>query len=68
VKLNGTHLLMLYTDDNILGGSVHTVKESEGALIVASKHTGLKVNANNTKYMVMYLDQNAGRNHNIKID
>ena len=34
---------------------------------MASKEIGLVVNADKTKYMVMYLDQNAGRSHNIKI-
>jgi hypothetical protein len=29
---------------------------------------GLEVNADKTKYMVMSRDQNAGRNHNIRID
>jgi len=29
------------------------------ALVVASKHTALEVNANKTKYMVMSQDQNA---------
>jgi len=29
LKLNGTHQLLVYADDvNILGGSVHTVKET----------------------------------------
>ena len=36
-------------------------------MVVASKEIGLVVNADKTKYMVMYLDQNAGRSHNIKI-
>jgi len=37
LKLNGTHQLLVYTDDvNILGGSVHTVKENAEDLIVAS--------------------------------
>jgi len=54
VKLNGTHQLLVYADDvNILGGSVHAVKENAEALIVASKETGLEVNAYKTKYMVM---------------
>jgi len=48
-------------------GSVRTIKNTE-ALVVASKETGLEVNADKTKYMVMIRDQNAGRNHNIKID
>jgi retron-type reverse transcriptase len=33
--LNGTHQLLAYADDvNILGGSVHTVKENAKALVV----------------------------------
>ena len=38
------------------------------ALVTASKETGLEVNADKTKYMVMSRDQNAGRCHNIMID
>jgi len=35
-KLNGTHQLMVYADDiDIFGGSIHTVKENEEALVVA---------------------------------
>jgi len=38
LKLNGTHQLLAYADDvNILGGSVHTVKENAEAMVVASK-------------------------------
>ena len=65
LKLYGTHQLLVYADDNILGGRVHTRKKS---LVVASKETGLEVNADKTKYTVMSRDQNAGRNHNIKTD
>jgi len=69
LKLSGTHHLLAYADDvNILGGSVHSVKEKAEALVVASKETGLEINAEKTKYMVMYRDQNAGRSHSIKID
>ena len=69
LKLNGTHQLLVYANDvNILGGSVHTIKEIVGALVVASKETELEVNADKTKYMVMSWDQNAGRSHSIKID
>jgi hypothetical protein len=35
---------------NILGGSVHTIKENAEVLLVASKETGLEVNADKTKY------------------
>ena len=38
LQLNGTHQLLVYPDDvNILGGSVHTIKENAEALIVANK-------------------------------
>ena len=54
LKLNGTHHLLVYADDvNILGGSIHTVKENAEALVVATKEIGLEVNADKTKYMVM---------------
>ena len=45
-----------------------TIKENAEALIVASKETGLEVNADKTKYMVVSRDQNTGRSHNIKTD
>ena len=69
LKLNGTHQLLDYADDvNMLEGSIHTVKENAGALIVASKKNRLEVNAGKTKYKVMSQDQNAGRSHNMKFD
>ena len=37
----------------MLSGSVHTKKENAETLIVATKETGLEVNADKTKYMVM---------------
>jgi hypothetical protein len=52
----------------MLGGSIHTIKKNTEALMVASKEIGLEVNAEKTKYMVMCREQNAGQNHNIKID
>ena len=37
LKLNGTHQLLVYADDvNILGGTVHSIKENAEALIAAS--------------------------------
>ena len=36
--------------------------------MVASKETGLEVNDDKTKYVVLSQDQNAGRSHNIKTD
>ena len=69
LKLNGTHQLLVYAEDvNILGGSVHTVKENTECLVAATKEIGLEVNADKTKYMVMARDQNAGRSNSIKND
>jgi len=69
LKLNGTRQLLACVDDvNILGGSVHTIEENAETLIVASKETGLEVNADKMKYMVMSRDHNAGRSHSIKTD
>jgi len=46
-KLNGTHHLLFYAnDDNILDGSVHTLKKNTGALVVASKENGVEINVN----------------------
>jgi len=54
LKLNGTHQLLAYTEDiNMLGGSVHTVKENADALVVSSKEIGLEVNVDITEYLVM---------------
>ena len=42
MKLNGTHQLLAYADDvNILGGSIHTVKENAETLVAAAR-TGSK--------------------------
>ena len=69
LKLNGTHQLLAYADDdNILGGSVLTVKQNAEALVVATKEIELEVNADKTEYMIMSRDQNAGRSHSMKID
>ena len=57
LKLNGTHQLLAYADDvNILGGSIHTLKENAEA---ANREIELEVNADKIKYIVMSRDQNA---------
>jgi hypothetical protein len=41
LKLNGTHQLLAYANYvNVLGGSVNTVKENAGVLVVATQETG----------------------------
>jgi len=47
---------------------VCTIKENRKALVVASKQTGLEVNADKTKYMVMSRDQKAVRSHSMKTE
>ena len=69
MKLNGTHQILAYADDvNILGGSIHTLKENAEALVAANSGIVLEVNADETKNMVMSRDQNAGRIHSLRID
>jgi hypothetical protein len=54
LKLNGTHHLLLYADEiNTLGGTVHTLMANAEAFVVASNESGLKVNVDYTKCMVM---------------
>ena len=55
-------------DVNILGGSIHAVKENAEALVVAAKEIGLEANADKTKYIVMSRNQTAGRTHSMKTD
>jgi hypothetical protein len=65
LKLNGKQQLLDYADDgNMLSRSERTIKKNTEALVVASKETGLEVNAEKTKYMFMSRDQAAGRSHN----
>jgi len=60
---------LVYADDiNMMGGSVSTMKENRESFVAACKETGLEVNADKTKYMVISRDQNSGRSHNIKTD
>jgi hypothetical protein len=54
LKLNGTYHLLVYADDvNVFCGSVHTLENNKDALVVASMETGLEVNADKTKSVVM---------------
>ena len=42
LKLNGTHQLLAYAVDvNILGGSIHTLKENAEALVAATREIGV---------------------------
>ena len=41
LKINYTRQLLVYANDNILGGSLHTVKKNAESLLVASLEIGL---------------------------
>ena len=69
LKLNGTHQLLAYAEDvNILGGSIHNLKENAEALVAVTRESGLEVGTDKTKYMVMSRDQNAGLIQSVRID
>jgi len=54
-KLNGTHQLLVYADAvNILGERSHNIKKNTEAFVVASKEIRLELNADKTKYMVLW--------------
>jgi hypothetical protein len=66
LKLNGTHQLLVYTDDvNLLGDNIDTTKKNTGIFSDTSKEVGPEVNAEKTKYMLLSPHQYAGQNHNI---
>ena len=47
LKLSGTNQLLVYADSvNILGGSIHTMKENAEVFMVASREIVLEVSAN----------------------
>jgi hypothetical protein len=52
----------------MLGGIVHTITKNTEDLVVAGKGIGLEVNADKTKQMVMFRQQNAGQNRNIQTE
>jgi len=64
LKSNGTPHPLVYAayddDDDILGGSIHSIKRHADAVVFASKDSGLEVNADKTKYMALSRDQDAG--------
>jgi hypothetical protein len=67
LKLNGTHQFLVYADYvNILGGSLHAITKNTEVLIVIDKETGLEVDDEDTKYMIMSRGQNAVRSHTKK--
>jgi hypothetical protein len=65
LEMTGTHQLLAYADDvNLLGDSVNAIKENSETFLEASRDTGLEINAENTKYMIMSHHPNSGQNQN----
>ena len=57
MKLNGTHQLLANADDvNIVGGSIHTLKENAEALVAAPREIGLEINADKKLSALSYLE------------
>jgi len=68
LKLNGTHQLLVNADDvNMLGGSVHTIKNTN-PLVVVCKKTELEVNVEKNKYTGHVSRTECRGSHVIKID
>jgi hypothetical protein len=66
LKLKGTHQLLAYADDvNIVGENIDTVKKTE-TLLDASKKTGIEVNQEKTKYMLLSHSLKIGQKQSIK--
>jgi hypothetical protein len=59
LKLNAMYQHLFYADEiYILGRRLHTRKKNTEASIVAIKYTGLEVNSDKIKYIIMSRDQN----------
>jgi hypothetical protein len=70
-KLNGTHQLLTYDDDdhdvNLVRGNIDAIKKNTGTLTDVSKEVSLETNVEKTKYMLLPRHQNVGQNSGIKI-
>jgi hypothetical protein len=68
LEFNGTHQLLVYTDDdNLLGHSINIIKEITETLFEASRDIDLEINAEKTKYMITSHHLNSEQNQNIRI-
>jgi hypothetical protein len=63
LKLNGTRQILAYADVNLLGDNTDTIKKNTDA----GNETGLKINVEKAKYMLLSCHQNIGQNRDVKI-
>jgi hypothetical protein len=59
LKLNGTHLMLVYANDvNIVGDDIDTIKKNTQNLIDTSTEIGLEVNTEKTMRVVLKVTSN----------
>jgi hypothetical protein len=68
LKINGIHQLLAYADGvNLQGDNIDTIKRNTETSIDASKEIGLEINVEKTKYILLFRNQNAYQNRDVKI-
>jgi hypothetical protein len=67
LEMNGTHQLLVYADITLLDNSIDTVKEKTATILESIRDVGLEINAEKTKYMIMFRHPNSGQNQNTRI-